>query len=213
MRTWALCPSGTDPTPPALGGRLCLAFVNSVLWRRSRAPIDLIGDYPALADYLLRVGLLDDAERDRLTAAAAARPAKARGVHAEAIALRESLFRLLSTVAAGAAPAEEDLRNLNGTLQDGLATLRLAAPDGGGLTAGWPETGRLEWPLWEVAASTSALLLGPDLVRLKQCPGEACGWLFVDRSRNLSRRWCASTMCGNRDRARRHYHRTHGHVS
>jgi predicted RNA-binding Zn ribbon-like protein len=32
-----------------------------------------------------------------------------------------------------------------------------------------------------------------------------CGWLFVDESRNGSRRWCSMKDCGNRAKARRHY--------
>jgi len=43
--------------------------------------------------------------------------------------------------------------------------------------------------------------------RIRQCADDACGWLFVDRSRNNSRRWCDSTDCGNRNRVRRHYRR------
>jgi len=43
----------------------------------------------------------------------------------------------------------------------------------------------------------------PD--RLRRCDDDGCGWLFLDRTRNHSRRWCSSRDCGNRDRARRHY--------
>jgi predicted RNA-binding Zn ribbon-like protein len=45
----------------------------------------------------------------------------------------------------------------------------------------------------------------PD--RLRRCDGDGCGWLFLDTTRNHSRRWCSSRDCGNRDRARRHYTR------
>jgi len=49
------------------------------------------------------------------------------------------------------------------------------------------------------------LRFSPWQVRVKTCGG--CGWLFVDRTRNGSRRWCISAMCGSRDKARRYYHR------
>jgi predicted RNA-binding Zn ribbon-like protein len=57
------------------------------------------------------------------------------------------------------------------------------------------------------AAARSALRLAaaPDDGRLKICPN--CGWLFIDRSRNKSRLWCDMTVCGNREKARRHYRR------
>lgn len=38
----------------------------------------------------------------------------------------------------------------------------------------------------------------PDWGRVKACPGPDCGWVFVDRSRNGSRRWCQMAECGNR---------------
>jgi predicted RNA-binding Zn ribbon-like protein len=46
-----------------------------------------------------------------------------------------------------------------------------------------------------------------DPARIRQCADDACGWLFLDRSRNNSRRWCASTDCGNRNRVRKHTQR------
>jgi predicted RNA-binding Zn ribbon-like protein len=207
MRTWAFR-TGDDPTPPVLGGLLCLAFVNSVLWRRSAEPDDLLVDYPAMVAYLARVGLLDESERTALDAAATAHPVVARRAHAEAIAVRETLFRLLSAVAHDERPAAADLTALTTTLLDGLAHLSVTAAAEGALVASWRGTGqRLDWPIWEVAGSAAALVLSDQPSWLKQCPGDRCGWLFIDRSRSHSRRWCTSTMCGNRERARRHYQR------
>jgi CGNR zinc finger len=42
---------------------------------------------------------------------------------------------------------------------------------------------------------------------LRRCHGPGCGWLFLDRTRSHTRRWCSSSDCGNRARARRHYAR------
>ena len=50
-----------------------------------------------------------------------------------------------------------------------------------------------------------ALRFSPSMLRVKACGG--CGWLFLDRTRNASKRWCISALCGNRDKARRYYHR------
>ncbi|MCK4450409.1 MAG: CGNR zinc finger domain-containing protein, partial [Anaerolineae bacterium] len=36
---------------------------------------------------------------------------------------------------------------------------------------------------------------------------EGCDWLFVDASKNHSRRWCSMNMCGSRVKARRYYQR------
>jgi predicted RNA-binding Zn ribbon-like protein len=41
--------------------------------------------------------------------------------------------------------------------------------------------------------------------RVRRCANEKCLWLFVDESKNGTRRWCDMTACGNRAKARRHY--------
>ena len=46
-----------------------------------------------------------------------------------------------------------------------------------------------------------------DPTRLKQCPGEHCGWVFFDMTKNKSRRWCEMSVCGNRAKAKAHYRR------
>jgi predicted RNA-binding Zn ribbon-like protein len=55
------------------------------------------------------------------------------------------------------------------------------------------------------AHSALSLAASPEPDRLKICPN--CGWLFLDRSRNRSRTWCDMAVCGNRSKAKRHYHR------
>ena len=64
---------------------------------------------------------------------------------------------------------------------------------------------RLEAPLWRVARSATDLLTSPDLQLVRECEDNACRWLFVDRSRNHSRRWCDMKVCGNRIKARTFY--------
>jgi len=55
------------------------------------------------------------------------------------------------------------------------------------------------------AVALSALSLLPDVQRIRIC--QNCCWLFLDRSRNGSRRWCDMAVCGNRQKAKRHYQR------
>ena len=56
-----------------------------------------------------------------------------------------------------------------------------------------------------IIKSAADLLVSPELKRVKQCADDACGWLFMDKSRNNSRRWCSMKDCGNRAKAHRHY--------
>ncbi|HSH12932.1 MAG TPA: CGNR zinc finger domain-containing protein, partial [Desulfurivibrionaceae bacterium] len=72
---------------------------------------------------------------------------------------------------------------------------------------GWSDAGGLRRLLWPIVRSAAELLTSEKLERVGQCAGDSCGWLFLDTSRNRSRRWCEMEHCGNRAKARRHYRR------
>jgi predicted RNA-binding Zn ribbon-like protein len=57
--------------------------------------------------------------------------------------------------------------------------------------------------LWLIADSAAEMLTTSDLSRLKQCPGDDCGWLFEDTSKNRRRQWCDMQDCGNLAKVRR----------
>jgi len=67
----------------------------------------------------------------------------------------------------------------------------------------------LEAPLSPIAVSAAELLTSTRADRVRICGAEetGCTWLFVDRSRNSSRLWCDMAVCGNRQKASRHYRR------
>jgi predicted RNA-binding Zn ribbon-like protein len=198
----------SDNTPHVSGGLLCLGIVNTVLWRRSGAPVEQLHDYSDLVHSVARAGWLESP--DELVATSRAHPRKAGAAFARAIALRESLFRLLSAVAAGHSLPSGDLAALNASLSESLRHLRVGTESAAEsrFWASWEDQADLDLPRWQIAASASALLTSDLRTGLKQCPGDRCGWVFVDESRNQSRRWCSSTMCGNRARVRAHYERS-----
>jgi predicted RNA-binding Zn ribbon-like protein len=200
-----MLPMLPDRTPHVVGSRLCLALVNTVLWRRSEAPVERLQSYPDLVATVGGAGWLESP--DALLKEAVAHPRLARTALAAAIDLREMLFPLLSDIAAGAVPTASDLKPLNSHLNVSLGHVRVA-DSGDGLTPTWWPENDLDLPVWQVAASAGAVVTSDDRDRLKQCPGEQCGWLFVDESSNQSRRWCDSRLCGNRARVRAHYERS-----
>jgi predicted RNA-binding Zn ribbon-like protein len=57
--------------------------------------------------------------------------------------------------------------------------------------------------LGPVALSALSVLTGSDLSRIKRCPGDHCGWLFFDATKNKRRRWCEMEVCGNRAKQKR----------
>jgi len=66
---------------------------------------------------------------------------------------------------------------------------------------------RLYFAITQAAAD---LLLSGQLDRVRQCAGENCTWLFLDTSRNGTRRWCEMSACGNRAKVRRFRKRQDG---
>jgi predicted RNA-binding Zn ribbon-like protein len=100
----------------------------------------------------------------------------------------------------GASPS--DLAALNRILAKSGARRGLI-PTVRGYGWGWLDgAAEPERLLWPVAFSAARLLEGPDLGRLKGCDG--CGRLFLDASRNRTRRWCDMQGCGNRAKVARH---------
>lgn len=115
---------------------------------------------------------------------------------------RTVLRRLLDAEARGLGASQKDLDKLNGILSKSGAHRGLI-PTVRGYGWGWlDDDPGIERHLWPVAFSAARLLEGPDLARLKACPG--CGLLFLDVSHNRSRRWCDMQGCGNRAKAARH---------
>ena len=83
--------------------------------------------------------------------------------------------------------------------------------EGGGFAWRWKRDDGLDRILWPVAWSAAELLTEGPLARVREYPGDDnCGWLFLDTSRNGSRRWCDMSTCGNRAKARRYYRRVSG---
>jgi predicted RNA-binding Zn ribbon-like protein len=129
---------------------------------------------------------------------AAATPSAGRAV----ARFRVVIERLLRAEARGEGASESDLLALNRILKQGQ-NHRGVLPSVRGYGWGWLEAGRdVDRLLWPVAWSVALLLTGPDLARLKCCDG--CDRLFVDGSRNRSRRWCDMQGCGNRAKVARH---------
>jgi predicted RNA-binding Zn ribbon-like protein len=58
-------------------------------------------------------------------------------------------------------------------------------------------------PLWKLAQAASDLLTSNLANAIKSCGDRTCRWLFLDVSKNHTRRWCDMKTCGNRMKARR----------
>jgi predicted RNA-binding Zn ribbon-like protein len=192
-------------------GRLALDFANTVSMHASAHPVEKLRTYADLVDWAARAGVVDEAGARRLLRRAGQSPAEAEAVRAKAVALREAIYHVLSAEAGGQRPAPADLATLNAGLAESLARARLAAVEPGGYRLGWlDEAGEaLDQMLWPVAHAAAEVLTTPAVLqRVGRCADvDGCGWLFIDTSKNHSRRWCDMNDCGNRAKARRHYAR------
>ena len=99
------------------------------------------------------------------------------------------------------------LEILNEELAGAMARSQVVPTDSG-FTWLWAEGGKaLDCVLWPIARSAADLLTEGPLLAIRRCEGRGCGWLFLDTSRNRTRRWCDMRICGNRAKARRHHER------
>jgi predicted RNA-binding Zn ribbon-like protein len=202
-----LDPGSYSGTYEATAGRLCLDFANTLSWRDSDRQHDWLNSYANLVEWGKIVETLSDESAHRLRREAARRPAQADRVLKQAVALREAIYRIFSEVAAGSSPQVADVEALNAALAEALTHLRVL-PEADLFAWGWTgDAEALDRMLWPVARSAANLLTSEELERVGECQGEGCGWLFMDMSRNRSRRWCDMGDCGNRAKARRYYRR------
>jgi predicted RNA-binding Zn ribbon-like protein len=190
---------------PLVGGHPALDLVNTVE-RGGGERRDHLTDPPALLRWAARAGLVDDGEAravadrwDRDTAAGLAALAAVREV-------REALHLALLEAIGIEPPDPGALERLRERWVAALGRSRLT-PDPGRTTAARLVVGTEPTTLIpdRAAAGAVELLGGADLARLRRCPPEAggCGWVFLDRSRNGSRRWCRMADCGTTVKARR----------
>jgi predicted RNA-binding Zn ribbon-like protein len=120
------------------------------------------------------------------------------------------LYRVFSAIAQEKKPVADDLQLISECTREALRHRELVPLNGG---YGWQWRSDLKNPfdrlLWPMAQSAADLLTSPELKIVRFCEAPDCEWLFLDHSRNRSRRWCDMKICGNRQKARRHYRRTH----
>jgi predicted RNA-binding Zn ribbon-like protein len=187
------------------GGSLCLDFANTVDERPRPEPRGHLLVYKDLCDWAEQAGVLEPQGARALWRAAEKAPQKARRDLSRAKKLRESLFSVFSNIARGEEPDKKALDSVNKFISGVLANLVLVPSEDGFVRRFSGRSDELERPLNAVALSALDLLTSPSLDRIRLCASERCDWLFLDNSKNRSRRWCDMSVCGNRAKASRHY--------
>jgi len=182
------------------GGRVAIDFVNTVDWRLSDDPQELLADYATLLRWSELRATLPPAAIKRLRALSAKNPEAAESVLEEARKLRAEICRDVAALSTGDGVDLASVNRRLGAAPPQPRLVKTAARHVHDLPGK-----QLEEPLWPVLWSWTAVLTSDDARRLGLCQAKGCGWFFVDESPNRSRAWCSSEGCGNRERARRAY--------
>ncbi len=191
-----------------IGGALCLDFVNTVGDIKSEHPYEHLTNYSDLVAWSKHAGILTPRLAQHLIQTAAQHPAEATAVYQRALTLRAALYRTFAARLAEYKPRTSDLAVLNETLAEAMSHAHIVTAENG---YAWDWTGMendLAQMLYPIARSAADILTSDNLARVRECEDDECGWLFVDTSKNHSRRWCSMDDCGNRAKARRHYRLT-----
>jgi predicted RNA-binding Zn ribbon-like protein len=183
-----------------IGGHPALDLVNTLDWRfRKTGSQELIETYDDLLRFSEQSKVLTRTQIQRL------RRLSGRNAGGQALKrcleLREAIAEILYPLLDGRSPAAQSLKTLEQSVQAARLEQRLH----------WKK-GRPQWdwrdidaelPVRALALSASELLISRDLDRVRACDSPGCRWLFLDTSKNHTRRWCDMKVCGNRMKARK----------
>lgn len=187
---------------------VCLSLANTRNWRHGAAPQEHLHAYVDLLQWVEGKRLLGAEGVASLARQAASHPRAARAELERTLALREAVYRVFSERARGHALPRQELALLVGAFNEAVARIELALEDGRLKPRQRDGAATLDVARLQAALSAVALLTSDRDGRVKECADDrGCGWLFVDRTRNGSRRFCFSNECGNRARQAAFRHR------
>jgi len=181
---------------------LCIEFVNADVVL-DRVKPDSEASYADLVGWSLRSGLIPGMVASQLQREAQKRPGQAREVFDRAVQWRQAFHGVLSASIRRKRPPEAALAILNEAIAAAAAHRRLDfAPSGFAWT--WDgDSDFLEQLLWPIVGAAAELLTSTRLRFVRECAAVGCGRLFLDSTKNHSRRWCDMKRCGNRAKVRR----------
>ena len=192
-------------------GHPALELVNTLDLRFSANAKELIPAYSDLLRLTAQLRLLTADQARKLTRTIDTKDAQR--VLASTVELREALAAVLYGRIDGCKPPAAQVETLEKHFHAAALHRRLLA---GNSHLVWTWSGaeqQAEIPLWKLAQAASDLLVSRDAQRIKDCGDPTCRWLFLDLSKNHTRRWCDMKTCGNRMKARRYQARYHDSAS
>jgi len=193
-------PQSSSPSRAAsltlVGGELALDFANTSSGRGFPTREEHLHEAHNVVDWaaharVLRERANNDSELNRR-------------LFADALTLREDIYVLACEIAERRPAPPERIESLARTHARCLAQAKLVPFQGNFIWSWRVRSAPVEAVLGPISLSALTTLLQADLTRVKQCQGEKCGWMFLDRTKSRSRRWCEMEICGNRSKQKRH---------
>ena len=203
METESAVETDTVRELPMVAGHLALDFANTIDDPEGPARFDHIATFAGLLNWSVRAGALSPERAKRLQRAAATQPRATAAALRKAHTLRHVLGGTFTAVATHSGSATTRWAELQPFLKDAISRAEISPTTGAHeYQLAWPHSDDFSAMLWPIAQAALVLLTGPDLDRVKRCAG--CPWLFLDQSKNASRRWCAMNDCGTQEKIRRY---------
>lgn len=186
---------------PFIAGHVALDFVNTAEER----------GHPDAGDALRTAGDLRLwGERRGVIAGGADGDAQALELPA-ALEARELLYKLFLCRARGQRASARDLSRLSRLASSAYLAAQLHQEADGRLSWSW-DPSQLATVRHVAVTSGLQLLSQSPAARLKQCPGDHCGWFFLDITKRGNRRWCSMGECGQEAKTARRRERSTSHV-
>ena len=193
-----------------LGEALCLDFLNTLHHAGAEDPGEELSSNVDLAAWAAQAGILSAAEASRLEARVLRNSVqlklmgqKRASLRDHARGLREALRQMFQRAVRAGKVAPRDVETLNLLLERFPAAGRIERSNGD-WTMSWESQGSgVEKIFYAIVKSAAELLATGRWRTVRQCASDTCTWMFLDTSKNHSRRWCEMARCGNRDKVHR----------
>jgi predicted RNA-binding Zn ribbon-like protein len=185
-----------------VAGHVALDLANTLDWRFDpERRVDLLPTYERFLEFVMQSGVISSTQVRRLLS----RTSEQDSIRAlrRALAVREAIDPLFRSIALHGPPPRESLKKLNHFIEK-LCIPELVARRGSAFVlcpGDFSESP--EGPLWPIVDGAVRLLTSADRAKIGECGEPTCRWLFLDSSKNHSRRWCSMKLCGNRAKVRR----------
>ncbi|MFB6458035.1 CGNR zinc finger domain-containing protein [Chitinophaga sp. Hz27] len=183
------------------GGICCLDFVNTISERFRADQQDYLQHYKDICIWSLHTGIISPKTIQTLERLAKDFPVKAVQAFDKSIRLRELLYVIFRQLTLGKPLADNDLLSFNTYISEAYTNMEFSWDKQLGYGQLSLNAPGLELPIWKIVQSAAGLLASSQVNQVKQCP--RCGKLFLDKSKNSSRRWCSMATCGDLNKVTR----------